>query len=96
MHYKNLDKIYTVFVAGSVVHQIGTTVDCLAEVSVELRDSGANILATTETDVFGDFRFDGLKPDGPAKTILILNGTKPTEVPLRSNDHDQHVGTIML
>lgn len=58
------------FVGGSVIAEIDGVVECVegAEVAIE---RGGKVVAQTRTDVFGDFKFDGLDPDGVAYTCRI-------------------------
>lgn len=55
--YKNLDRIIGTFVAGTIESEVGGVRDCAAGVRVALV-SGAQTLASTATDAFGDFAFD--------------------------------------
>ncbi|MCA0241230.1 MAG: oxidoreductase [Proteobacteria bacterium] len=57
VHYRNLQRIDHAFVGGSVV----AAGECAHDVEVRLEQAGRP-LATTRTDTFGDFRFDGLQP----------------------------------
>lgn len=65
VHYRNLQRFERSFIAGSVTASVGGRIECVAQAQVELRLSGA-VLAATESDAFGDFRFDGYEaPSGP-------------------------------
>lgn len=61
VHYRHLDRVDKVFVAGSAVALVGFTPECVEGAAVELFRDGQR-LARVDTDAFGDFRFDGLAP----------------------------------
>ncbi len=70
VHYRNLWRYATVFVAGTVSVERDGVVDCLHGARVELHQDGQAV-AELETDAFGDFKFDRLPPDGTARTVLV-------------------------
>ncbi|MGC2963700.1 carboxypeptidase family protein [Paraburkholderia sp. GV068] len=59
--YKNLHRFTHCFNGGSVVARQGRGLECVKGALVTLRHNGA-VVATCETDAFGDFKFDGLAP----------------------------------
>lgn len=59
VYYKNLFRYSKAFVAGSVTRAVDDREECAAGVSVVLSHAGETV-ATTGTDDFGDFLFDGL------------------------------------
>ena len=68
--YKNLWRYSTAFIGGSVSAQANGTVDCVEGATVRLmKDGGA--VAETETDNYGDFKFDRLEPDSGAYRVEI-------------------------
>lgn len=60
--YKNLHLMTKCFVGGSVVGSVQGVTECIEGSQVNLEKDG-KIIAQTTTDVFGDFKFDGLDPD---------------------------------
>lgn len=58
--YRNLDRVDRDFIGGSVSEVHGGVVDCVEAAEVELEHAGM-VIASTRTDAFGDFRFDGLE-----------------------------------
>ena len=70
VHYKNLWRYTKVFIAGTVSAENGGTVDCLANATATLVRNGKTV-AEQRTDVFGDFKFDRLDPDGSAYKLNI-------------------------
>ena len=62
VHYKNLWRYTTVFIAGTVSTEIQGVVDCVAGATVTLLREGQKV-ADQRTDAFGDFKFDRLDAD---------------------------------
>lgn len=60
--YKNLHLMTKCFVGGSVVADVGGVTECIEGAEVELEKDGS-IVARAKTDVFGDFKIDGLDPE---------------------------------
>jgi Fe-S-cluster-containing dehydrogenase component len=68
--YKNLYRFKNCFIAGSVATRKNEIEECLAKVKVQLiKDK--EVLEQTQTDAFGDFKFDGLLEDSGAYQVLI-------------------------
>lgn len=61
VYYRNLHRYSKCFIGGSVTVARDSVVDCLPEARVKLKIGGKDA-ATTNTDTFGDFKFDGLEP----------------------------------
>jgi Fe-S-cluster-containing dehydrogenase component len=70
--YRNLERFDGCFIGGSVSRLRNAVLDCIEAATVELRQAGATVAATT-TDAFGDFRFDGLAPDSGNYEIRIAH-----------------------
>ena len=70
VYYKNLHRIDRLFVSGSVLANVAGQLECIADAHVELIRAGHSTQLTT-TDAFGDFKFDGLEPDGGAVTVMV-------------------------
>jgi Fe-S-cluster-containing dehydrogenase component len=68
--YRGLERWETCFVGGSVSAEIGGVVECVEGATVTLSQAD-QLLATTVTDGFGDFRFDDLPRHGGAYTVEI-------------------------
>jgi len=79
--YKGLERLETVFVAGSLETVQDGVNDCLEGARVELVRDGA-VVATATTDAFGDFKIDGLAPGGEAILRISTPGGAAREIPV--------------
>ena len=61
VYYRNLRRLTSVFLGGSVVRQEGGRDTCFEGCSVVFRERGREI-GWQKTDEWGDFKFDGLRP----------------------------------
>lgn len=68
VYYRHLERIDSVFVAGSVVSADAS--ECVADAEIHLRGDGRTV-ARTRSDAFGDFRLDGL-PAGSGRHALEI------------------------
>jgi len=68
--YKNLYRYNACFIAGSIVLRVESISECAEGVNVKLFKEGVYI-EEQMTDDFGDFKFDGLVPDGGTYSIVI-------------------------
>jgi NAD-dependent dihydropyrimidine dehydrogenase PreA subunit len=94
VYYKNLYRFTRCFIGGSVGVQVDGTTDCAEGATVTLiKDSQKT---TTVTDVFGDFKFDGLEEDSGTYRLEISYRDwkkKTIELGLATS---LNVGTIFL
>ena len=51
----------------------------MANATVQLLKNGVEI-ASTETDAFGDFKFEGLKTDGASYRVVIAAPGRPAQI----------------
>jgi hypothetical protein len=85
VYYKNLWRYSTCFVGGTLSAEANGIVDCVEGADVRLLKDGRTI-AQTQSDNYGDFRFDRLQensgrhdleiavPGRPKKTINVVVG----------------------
>lgn len=92
--YRNLDRWESHFVGGSVATQCDGVVDCAEGVEVALLRAGA-VVATTRTDAFGDFRFDGLRADGASLEVEVRHSAAPTRRAAQMTE-SRYLGEILL
>ncbi len=70
VHYRNLWRYNSAFIAGTVSVQREGLVECLEGAQIVLQRDGQTVQAV-ESDGFGDFKFDRLDADGGAYTLEI-------------------------
>lgn len=70
VYYKNLHRVTKAFIGGAVVAEISGRQECIERASAKLSRDG-RLVATTRTDAFGDFKFDGLACDGGDYVVTI-------------------------
>ena len=74
VYYKNLHRSTHSFIGGSVVAAINGVLECVDGAKVELLKAGSCV-QTAQTDVFGDFKFDGLEDNSGTYTVLVQAGS---------------------
>ena len=93
--YRNLWRYSTAFIGGSVSTEANGVIDCVEGARVTLSQNGASA-AETETDNYGDFKFDRLKENSGAYKVEIAangHGAKTLEVELTES---VYLGEIRL
>ena len=95
VYYKNLHRIHSAFISGTVAGRAGDVEECIAGARIALR-KGGSIVAETTTDTFGDFRFDGIEKDSGDYEIEVQAGSfSPAKRPLNVAA-SAYVGVINL
>ena len=95
VHYKNLWRYTTAFIAGTVSAERDGVVDCVAGATVTLLRGGETV-AEQATDMFGDFKFDRLAPDGTAYEVRIAADGLATQSLSVTLDDTENLGEIRL
>ncbi|THF65023.1 oxidoreductase [Pseudothauera nasutitermitis] len=72
VYYKNLHRFAKCFVGGTVVAEVDGVLDCVAGAHVTLTRQGRQV-ATTQSDTFGDFKFDALDPGSGEYQVEIVD-----------------------
>lgn len=75
VQYRGLERLNTIFVAGSLEVERAGRRECLEGAEVVLERDGV-VMAQAKTDAFGDFRLSGLVPGGNATLTLRAPGLK--------------------
>lgn len=70
VYYKNLHRFNKCFFGGSVVAEINGRIECVSGATVTLWQ-GERELAQQQSDIFGDFKFDGLAPASGSYLVSI-------------------------
>lgn len=95
VHYKNLYRFTKCFIGGSATATVDGQLECIEGATAVLEKDGQSI-AETKTDVFGDFKFDGLDPESGAYTCQVTHanfGVASTPVKL---EESVYVGEMKL
>lgn len=95
VHYKNLHLFTKCFIGGSVTAIVDGQLECIEGAHVTLAQ-GKKTIAETQTDVFGDFKFDGLDPDSGAYSYQVKHeeiGAASAKVKLKES---VYIGEIQL
>jgi hypothetical protein len=72
VYYKNLDRYFKAFVGGTLAGEVGGVEECVEGARVVLK-RGAQTLAETTSDPYGDFKFAGLEEGSGAYRIEIAD-----------------------
>jgi Fe-S-cluster-containing dehydrogenase component len=95
VYYKNLDRYFKAFVGGSLAGEIDGVDECVAGARVVLK-RGAQTLAETTSDPYGDFKFDGLEEGSGRYQVEIADDRfAPTSVAVELG-RSKYLGTIPL
>jgi Fe-S-cluster-containing dehydrogenase component len=93
--YKNLHLFAKCFIGGSVESQQDGKLDCLADAAVALSKDGIEI-ATTTTDIYGDFKFDALDQDS-GEYVVEIHAEKFTKKSIKTTlGKSVYLGEIRL
>ncbi len=95
VYYKNLYRFDSVFIAGSVSRKNGAVIDVAKGVSVTLRGYDSDKVMVADTDMFGDFKFDGLDADSGKYEVVLNDNGQEKVVPLELKQ-SVNIGTIEL
>lgn len=72
VYYKNLYRFDKCFIGGSVVASVNGVLDCVPGARVTLKRQDKEI-ASSESDSFGDFKFDGLAPSSGDYLVEVVH-----------------------
>ena len=96
VYYKNMHLMTTCFVAGSAVVDVDGVEECAAGAAVVLKQDGEEV-ARTETDTFGDFRFDRLaRNSGGYQVEVRSDAAGSASKGFDLGEQSFHLGTLML
>lgn len=70
VYYKNYDRIEKGFIGGSLYTIVDGIEDCVEGVTVRLECSD-RLISETTTDIYGDFKFDGLTIDQSCYSVKV-------------------------
>lgn len=95
VYYRNLFRFNKCFIGGTVVAESDGQVDCVLDAEVVLKRGDA-ALATTRSDAFGDFKFDGLDANSGEYSVEVSHpafGKANSGVSLTDS---RYIGTLRL
>jgi len=95
IYYKNLHRFAKCFLGGTVTAVIDSKTECIEGATITLTQ-GADRIAETTSDVFGDFKFDGLEPKAEPYRVAIrhaLHGAAAVELVLNAS---RYAGELQL
>ena len=95
VYYKNLYRFTQCFIGGSVAAEHDGVIDCLEGARVTLAREGMQV-AASETDNYGDFKFDRLGKDSGAYAIEISHPAHGRRVVAAQLGASQYLGVIYL
>lgn len=93
--YKNLYRYETCFIAGSVAYEKNGLLECAAGARVQIQKGGGAI-GEAVTDLFGDFKIDGLLENSGTFSVEIVFGTNPKKQIDIDVSNSVSLGTIIL
>lgn len=94
-YYKNLYRFNKCIIAGSVATGKDGVTECVVGATVRLFKDG-NALSETETDDFGDFRFDGLEENSGSYEIEVVSTGKPVRKEIGKLQKSRLVSTLWV
>jgi len=95
IYYKNLWRYDSDFIAGSLSSQIDGISDCVGGAAVTLAKDGA-VIAETQSDAFGDFKFDRLEQGSSGYEVTINAAGFAEKVIKAALDGSVYLGEIQL
>jgi Fe-S-cluster-containing dehydrogenase component len=93
--YKNLDSYKMEFLSGSVEAELNGRLECVESAEVSLHQDG-KLVASTCTDEFGDFKFDGLARQSTGYLVVIKADRLVCQIDVAELLHSTHLGNIRL
>lgn len=94
--YRNLARVRTPFIAGTVVERRDSLLDVVCGAKVVLADADGRQLAECETDSFGDFRLLWDGADGSPCRVLVTDDRSRAASVEHASGARSYVGTIEL
>ena len=95
VYYRNLHRFQSQFLGGTLVAHTGGVEDCLPGAEVSLWRNG-EALGRQRTDLFGDFKFDGLEPADDYRLVISCEGFASLEREAAVGDDSCYLGVLRL
>lgn len=95
VYYKNLYRFDKCFIGGSVVADINGALECVSGARVTLKYQDKEV-ASSQSDTFGDFKFDGLSAASGCYQVEIAHPELGSAWVDAKLDDSQYLGSIKL
>jgi Fe-S-cluster-containing hydrogenase component 2 len=95
VYYKNLHRINTCFVGGTVVTQVDEVEECVGDAEAVLSKDGREIGRAT-TDFFGEFKIDGLEPSSGGYQLKVTGPSGSFSTEFELGDDSPYLGVLTL
>jgi Fe-S-cluster-containing dehydrogenase component len=93
--YRNLARLDHCFIGGTVSRMSEGVTDCVEGATVELYQND-NLVMSSTTDTFGDFRFDGLAPASGDYEVRVRQGSERRTLTVTLREDSIYIGEIAL
>jgi Fe-S-cluster-containing dehydrogenase component len=95
VYYKNLHRITTCFVGGTVVQLVDGVEECAADAEAVLTKDGREVGRAT-TDLFGEFKIDGLAPSSGGYHLEVTGPSGSCSTQFELGDESPYLGVMTL
>jgi len=95
VYYRNLHLMTKCFVGGTVVTYVDGVEECASGVEVMLSREGREVGRTT-TDIFGEFRIDGLEPGSSGYRLEARGSAGHCGMPFDLGSESRYLGVMTL
>lgn len=95
VYYKNMHLINQCFIGGTIVTRSADIEECVSGAVVTI-SKGDNVIGTTVSDTFGEFKIDKIEPDsGEYELNIEAKGRKPAAHKVKLGQ-SQYIGVIEI
>ncbi len=95
VYYKNLHLITKCFVGGTIVTRHGDRDECISGATVTVSKDG-NVVGTTVSDIFGEFKIDMIEPNSGQYDIHIEVDGKKCATRKVNFGQSQYIGVVEI
>jgi Fe-S-cluster-containing dehydrogenase component len=95
VYYRNLDRYFKAFIGGTLAGEIDGVEECIADARIVLK-RGAQTLAETTSDPYGDFKFAGLDEGSGRYQLEIADERFAPKAVAVELGRSTYLGTIPL
>ncbi len=96
VYYRNLDRFTKCFIGGTIIAPVDDVEECVENARVALFQNGEEI-ETTQSDVFGEFKLDGLPPNsGEYRLEISHTDYENLTINTQVGEENVNLGTLRL